>query len=228
MEIRKLVYTVEEVQAEAGVRLGRPIRRAAAIAVIANPYAGTAAEDLGPLFDVGLELGELVTKPLADLLGGPAVSYGKAAIVGTAGEMEHGGAILHPKLGKPMRAAIGGGQAIIPSNAKVAAPGALDRRAARPQGRRVVVRPLRHDDGHGAGRAAAGRDRGGRRARRRRPAAPARGERARGGVSARCAPFVVDTVRAERYKHYTVMGVSHAAERAWPPGGRRHAARARP
>ena len=124
MEIRKLVYTVEEVQAEAGVRLPRPIRRAAAIAVIANPYAGTPAEDLSPLFDVGLELGELVTKRLADLLGGPAVSYGKAALVGTAGEMEHGGAILHPKLGKPMRAAIGGGDAIIPSNAKVAAPGA--------------------------------------------------------------------------------------------------------
>jgi hypothetical protein len=124
MEIRKLVYTVEEVQAEAGVRLPQPVRRAAAIAVIANPYASTSAEDLGPLFDVGLELGELVTKRLADLLGGPAVSYGKAAIVGTAGEMEHGGAILHPKLGKPMRAAIGGGQAIIPSNVKVAAPGA--------------------------------------------------------------------------------------------------------
>jgi hypothetical protein len=124
MEIRKLVYTVEEVQAEAGVRLRRPIRRAAAIAVIANPYAGTPAEDLSPLFDVGLELGELVAKRLADLLGGPAVSYGKAAVVGTAGEMEHGGAILHPKLGKPMRAAIGGGEAIIPSNAKVAAPGA--------------------------------------------------------------------------------------------------------
>lgn len=123
MEVRKLVYTVEEVQSEAGVRLSRPVRRAAAIAVVANPYAGTTAEDLARLFDVGLELGELVTKRLADLLGGPAVSYGKAAIVGTAGEMEHGGAILHPKLGKPMRAAIGGGEAIIPSNAKVGAPG---------------------------------------------------------------------------------------------------------
>ena len=124
MDIRKLVYTVEEVQAEAGVRLARPIRRAGAIAVIANPYAGKTVEDLSPLFEVGLELGELATKRLVDLLGGPAVSYGKAAIVGTAGEMEHGGAILHPKLGKPMRAAIGGGEAIIPSNVKVAAPGA--------------------------------------------------------------------------------------------------------
>lgn len=123
MDVRRLIYTVDEVQAEAGVRLPRPVRRAAALAVIANPYAGRSEEDLTPLFDVGLALGELVTKPLLDLLGGPAVSYGKAAIVGTAGEMEHGGAILHPKLGKPMRAAIGGGAAIIPSNVKVAPPG---------------------------------------------------------------------------------------------------------
>lgn len=124
MDVRKLVYTVEEVQSEGGVRLARPVRRAAALAVVANPFAGKNVDDLSVLFDVGADLGELVMKRLADLLGGPAVSYGKAAIVGTAGEMEHGGAVLHPKLGKPMRAAIGGGQAIIPSNAKVAAPGA--------------------------------------------------------------------------------------------------------
>ena len=124
MEIRKLVYTVEEILTEGGVRLARPVRRAAALAVIANPFAGRNVDDLTPLFDVGAELGELVMKRLVDLLGGPAVSYGKAAIVGAAGEMEHGGAILHPKLGKPMRAAIGGGGAIVPSNAKVAAPGA--------------------------------------------------------------------------------------------------------
>jgi hypothetical protein len=124
MDVRKLVYTVEEIRSENGVRLARPVRRAAALAVIANPFAGTSVEDLAPLFDVGAALGELVMKRLTDLLGGPAVSYGKAAIVGTSGEMEHGGAVLHPKLGKPMRAAIGGGQAIVPSNAKVAAPGA--------------------------------------------------------------------------------------------------------
>lgn len=123
MEIRKLTYLVEEARSEAGITLRRPIRRAAAIAVVTNPYAGRNVEDLSPLFDYGLGLGEMVMKRLADLLGGPAVSYGKAAIVGTAGEMEHGGAILHPKLGKPMRAAIGGGEAIIPSNVKVAVPG---------------------------------------------------------------------------------------------------------
>jgi hypothetical protein len=57
-------------------------------------------------------------------LGSPPVSYGKAAIVGIAGDLEHGGALIHPKLGKPMRAAVGGGKALIPSNAKVAAAGA--------------------------------------------------------------------------------------------------------
>jgi hypothetical protein len=62
-------------------------------------------------------------KQVADLLGAPAVSYGKAALVGTLGDVEHGAAIIHPKLGKPMRAAAGGGEALIPSNAKVAAPG---------------------------------------------------------------------------------------------------------
>jgi len=60
---------------------------------------------------------------LVALLGGQAVSYGKAAVVGVNGEMEHGAAVLHPQLGKPMKAAVGGGEAIIASNVKVAAAG---------------------------------------------------------------------------------------------------------
>jgi hypothetical protein len=125
MDIRKTVVTVEEIQSDAGDRLARPVRRAASIVVIANPYAGrTTVEDISPLFDVGLELASLLGKRLVDLLGGPAVSYGKAAIVGTLGEMEHGAAILHPKLGKPLREAVGGGEAIIPSNCKVGPAGA--------------------------------------------------------------------------------------------------------
>jgi hypothetical protein len=123
MDIRKTVITVEEIRAEAGQPAIRHVRRVAGIAVIANPYAGRYVEDLSPLFDVGLELGELLMKRVVELLAGPPVSYGKAAIVGVAGEMEHGGAILHPKLGKPMRAAVGGGQALISSNVKVAAAG---------------------------------------------------------------------------------------------------------
>jgi hypothetical protein len=123
MDLRKHVILVEEIGSEAGQRLARPVRRVAGIAVVSNPFAGRQAEDLSPLFDVGAEAGDFLMKRLVDLLGQPAVSYGKAAIVGTAGEMEHGAACVHPKLGKPMRAALGGGAAIIPSNVKVGPPG---------------------------------------------------------------------------------------------------------
>ena len=60
---------------------------------------------------------------VVDQLASPPVSYGKAAIVGVDGAMEHGGAMIHPKLGKPMRDAVGGGQSLIPSNVKVAPAG---------------------------------------------------------------------------------------------------------
>ncbi len=124
MEVRKTVITRETVYAEAGRTAARPINRAVAIAVIANPYAGRFVEDLSPLFDMGAELGERLMPELVKLLDGPAVAYSKAAIVGVLGESEHGHALVHPKLGKPMRAAIGGGKEVICSNVKVAAPGA--------------------------------------------------------------------------------------------------------
>ena len=123
MDIRKTVIVAEDIQAEGGERAERPIRRAAGLAIVRNPYAGRFVKDLAPLFDIGMDLGNLLTKRLVDMLGAPPVSYGKAAIVGLNGEMEHGAACVHPKLGKPMREAVGGGQAIIPSNVKVAAPG---------------------------------------------------------------------------------------------------------
>ena len=84
------------------------------------------------------------------LLEGTAVSYGKGALVG---EMEHGGACVHPMLGKPMRAAIGGGKAVISSNVKVVAAGREPRCAARAQGRLLVVSSFRHDNGIGSRRA---------------------------------------------------------------------------
>jgi len=124
MEIRKIVLTLEEIRAEAGERRARSVHRAVGIAVIQNPYTGRFVRDLSPLFDIGQELGDLLMKRVVDMLGGRATSYGKAAIVGTRGDVEHGAAILHPKLGKPMRAAVGGGEAIIPSNAKVGPAGA--------------------------------------------------------------------------------------------------------
>jgi hypothetical protein len=125
IEIRKIITTRETVFSELVVEASRPTTRAVGMAVIRNPFAGQFVEDLRPLFEAGAMLGERLMPKLVKLLDGPAVSYGKGAIVGVAGEMEHGGACVHPMLGKPMRAAIGGGKAVIGSNVKVAAAGAL-------------------------------------------------------------------------------------------------------
>ena len=122
-EIRKLVTLREVVFSEIGHKAARPIVRAVGIGIIQNPFAGRFVEDLRPLFEAGAALGERLMPELVRLLDGPAVSYGKGAIVGVAGEMEHGGACVHPMLGRPMRAAVGGGQAVIGSNVKVAPPG---------------------------------------------------------------------------------------------------------
>ena len=126
-KIRKLIVSVEETQSEMGKAVTPPTRKAAAIAIIENPFAGQYVQDLKPLMDIGEELGGLLTERAVKALGipgGKAESYGKAAIVGVNGDLEHAPAVLHPKLGKPMRQAVGGGDAIIPSNTKVAAAGA--------------------------------------------------------------------------------------------------------
>jgi hypothetical protein len=122
--VRKTLFLRETALAELGKVAVRPVVRAAALVVIANPLAGRYAEDLGVLFGLGGELGQMLMHDLVGYLGAPPVAYGKGAIVGLAGEMEHGGACIHPTLGRPMRAAIGGGEALIPSNVKVAAAGA--------------------------------------------------------------------------------------------------------
>jgi hypothetical protein len=124
VEIRKIITTREVVLSELGVAASRPVVRAVGMAVIRNPFAGRVVDDLQPLFEAGAMLGERLMPDLVKLLDGPAVSYGKGALVGVDGEMEHGGACVHPMLGKPMRAAIGGGKAVISSNVKVAAAGA--------------------------------------------------------------------------------------------------------
>jgi hypothetical protein len=121
--IRKIILSRETVFSELRASGPRPVARAVAIAIVANPFAGRVAEDLSQLFRLGGELGDRLMPDLAKLLGAPAVSYGKGAIVGVDGEMEHGGACIHPMLGKPMRGAIGGGKAVIPSNVKVGAAG---------------------------------------------------------------------------------------------------------
>jgi hypothetical protein len=127
LEIRKIVVVQERSFSELGQPGERAILRAAALAVIANPFAGRYVDDLTPLFEAGGALGAQLMGKLTPLLDAPAVSYGKGAVVGIEGEFEHGGACIHPMLGKPMRAAIGGGQAVIPSNTKVGTAGtALD------------------------------------------------------------------------------------------------------
>ena len=114
MQARKIIFTSETVYAEGGKEAPRPVTRAVGIAVIANPYAGRYVQDLSPLFDTGVQIAEQLMPELVKALAGKAVAYGKAAIVGVNGDIEHAAALLHPKMGRPMRAAIGGGEAIIP------------------------------------------------------------------------------------------------------------------
>ena len=121
-EIRKLVVQVDEIRREMGRDITPPTRRALAMAVITNPYAGAYAENLDALVAIGEELGGLLGDKCVAALGiapGQAQSYGKAAIVGEAGELEHAAAILHPKLGAPLRKAVGHGAALVPSAKKL-------------------------------------------------------------------------------------------------------------
>ena len=118
MKIRKTVTIVEETIREMGRDINPPTRKAAAIAVLENPFAGKYVEDLTELMDIGAELGKMLGEKCLEALGiGPekAESYAKACVVGTDGELEHAAAILHPKLGKPFRDALGRGLALIPS-----------------------------------------------------------------------------------------------------------------
>jgi len=123
MKLRKTMIIKETTERDGSGKACDTITRVVAIAVIQNPFAGTFVEDLSPLFDTSGKLGTPLMDDAVAMLGGPPVSYGKAAIVGVEGDIEHGGAVIHPKLGKPMRAAVGSGAALIPSNAKVAAIG---------------------------------------------------------------------------------------------------------
>lgn len=129
-KIRKIVTVVEETVTEMGRPVTPPTRRAAAVAVIENPFAGRYVDDLTELFEIGEELGALLAEKAVAALGieGPAAeSYGKAAAVGENGELEHAAAILHPKLGTPVRKVLGKGAALIPSSKKRGGPGvALD------------------------------------------------------------------------------------------------------
>ncbi|ABE35296.1 hypothetical protein DR64_5988 [Paraburkholderia xenovorans LB400] len=122
IKLRKLVVQVDETRIEMGQAVNPPARRAVAIAVIENPYAGRYEAKLDALIEAGEELGALLGSKCVEALGiapGEAQSYGKAAIVGEAGELEHAAAILHPKLGAPLRVAVEKGAALVPSAKKM-------------------------------------------------------------------------------------------------------------
>ena len=124
--IRKLLTIVDEVYREMDRAIEPPTRRAVALAVIENPYAGKYQENLSDLMAIGEELGGLLTEKCVAALGiegGKAESFGKAAIVGEKGELEHAAAILHPKMGTPVRKVLVKGPALIPSAKKMGGPG---------------------------------------------------------------------------------------------------------
>lgn len=121
-KIRKVVTTVESTHIEMEQTIDPPTRRAVSIAVIENPFAGRYQQDLEQLMVIGEELGDLLGRNCVAALGiapSQAESYGKAAMVGENGELEHAAAILHPRLGKPLRAAVDKGAALVASSKKM-------------------------------------------------------------------------------------------------------------
>lgn len=120
-KIRKIVVQIDETHTEGGQSVEPPTRQALAMAVIDNPYAGKYSPNLDALIEMGEELGGLLGQRCVQALGispDQAQSYGKAAIVGEDGELEHAAAILHPKLGAPLRKAVSHGAALVPSAKK--------------------------------------------------------------------------------------------------------------
>ena len=120
-KIRKIIVQLDEIHQEAGKAVAPPTRRALAMAVIDNPYAGRYSDNLDELISIGEDLGGLLGQRCVQALGiapAQAQSYGKAAIVGEGGELEHAAAILHPKLGAPLRVAVSQGAALVPSAKK--------------------------------------------------------------------------------------------------------------
>jgi hypothetical protein len=124
MDLHRLVVIKETIHSEGGLPAIEPVTRVAACGLIFNPLAGQASDQLDILIPWGAELGDRLARECLAVLPHPAVAYGKAAIVGTDGDIEHAAALIHARMGKPMRDAIGGGQAIIPSNVKIGAAGA--------------------------------------------------------------------------------------------------------
>jgi hypothetical protein len=125
VEIRKRIIVLEEIFHEGGPPAAKPLRRGAIVAVIRNPYAGRYVQDITPFMKDLEPLGLAMARDLLAALGGDprsVESYGKGAIVGSAGELEHG-ALWHVPGGYAMRAILGDAKAIVPSTKKVGGPG---------------------------------------------------------------------------------------------------------
>lgn len=126
VKVRKFLVSTEEIFHEGGPAPPKPYRRGAVLAVITNPYAGRYHENIQPFMDDLKPLGLAMAKKLVAALGGDAGAiegYGKGAIVGEAGELEHG-ALWHAPGGYAMRELLGNAKAIVPSTKKVGGPGA--------------------------------------------------------------------------------------------------------
>ena len=128
LQIRKIVIQIEETCLEMGREVSPPSRKVTVAAVITNPYAGQYVEDLSQLYTLGAEIGGLLAQRGVAALGvapDDGQSYGKGALVGTAGELEPAAALIHPSFGAPVRAAVHEGKDIIPSTKKMGGPGAV-------------------------------------------------------------------------------------------------------
>jgi len=131
LRIRDLTTVVHETHEDAGRPVDPPTYKAIAVATLVNPCAGGPfTADLGVLVDLGATLAALLADRALTALAAVGVTpaqvrgYGKGAIIGTDGEIEHAAAILHPRFGAPVRAALGGGADIIPGTKKMGGPGA--------------------------------------------------------------------------------------------------------
>jgi hypothetical protein len=124
LRVRRRLTIVDEKSEEAGRASEPPLRKVAAVAIVENPYAGRYVEDLTPLIEASVDLGrELAGQATAALSPYRAESYGKAGLVGLAGEQEHANALLTTAFANPIREALGGGKAWISSFTKRVAPG---------------------------------------------------------------------------------------------------------
>ena len=127
-DVRKIVFQIDEIHKEMNKRVETPPKKIIGAAVIKNQFANTYTENLEPLFDVGAEIGGYLAERCVDILQvkpDDIESYGKGAIVGVDGEIEHAAALLHPRFGAPVRSAVGSGKDIIPSTKKIGGPGSL-------------------------------------------------------------------------------------------------------